>query len=107
LFPKTEAILRSQGLWQNRVRMKRYRPALWQGRSEDAVTLSYATSLGLKVMSNLKPLDYDLGLTSAESLVVRRDVLEQPAIQGLLSILRHRCELLVEQFPDLRIGVEG
>jgi len=36
--------------------------------------------------------------------VVRRDVLEQPAIQALLSILRHRCELLVEQFPDLRIA---
>ena len=84
--------------------MKRFRPALWQGRSEDAVTLSYATSLGLTVMPNLKPLDYDLGLTSAESLVVRRDVLEQPAIQALMSILRHRCELLVEQFPDLRIA---
>ena len=103
LFPKTEAILRAQGLWQTRVRMKRFRPALWQGRSEDAVTLSYATSLGLTVMPNLKPLDYDLGLTSAESLVVRLDVLEQPAIQALLSILRHRCELLVEQFPDLRL----
>lgn len=104
MFPKTEAILRAQGLWQNRVRMKRFRPALWQGRSEDEVTLTYATSLGLTVMPQLQRLDYDLGLTSAESLVVRRDVLDQPAIQALLKVVRHRCERLIERFPDLKLA---
>ena len=107
LFPKTEALLRSQGLWQSRVRMKRYRPELWLGRTEDQVTLTYATSLALEVMPGLVRLDYDLGLVSAESLVVRRDLIEQPAIQGLLQRLIHRSEWMTERFDDLTLAING
>lgn len=107
LFPKTEALLRSQGLWQSRVRMKRYRPELWLGRTEDQVTLTYATSLALQMMPGLVRLDYDLGLESAESLVVRRDLIDQPAIQALLQRLIHRSELLTERFDDLTLAING
>ena len=31
-FPKTEAILRSQGLWSTEARMKRYQEERWEGR---------------------------------------------------------------------------
>ena len=103
LFPKTEAVLRSQGLWQSRVRMKRYRPELWQGRTEDQVTLTYATCLALEVMPGLVQLDYDLGLTSGESLVVRRDLLQEPAIQDLLETLVKRCDLLAHRFEELSV----
>ena len=107
LFPKTEAILRSQGLWQSRVRMRRYRPELWQGRTEDQVTLTYATCLALEQMTGLVPLDYDLGLISAESLVVRRDLWNEQAIQDLLGVLLHRCELLAERFDDVTMALSN
>ena len=50
--------------------MKRYRPELWQGRTEDQVTLAYASCLALEVMPGLVPLNFDLGLTSGESLLI-------------------------------------
>tara|TARA_X000000368_G_scaffold413896_1_gene402754 strand:- start:332 stop:1327 length:996 start_codon:yes stop_codon:yes gene_type:complete len=105
MFPQTEAILRGHGLWQTRVRMKRYRPELWHGRTEDQVTLTYATCLALEVMPGLVPLDFNLGLISGESLVVRRDLLEEVVIQDLLQLLIHRCELLAEDFPELEMAL--
>ena len=107
LFPKTEAVLRSHGLWQNRVRMKRFRPELWQGRTEDQVTLTYASSLALQAMPGLVRLDYDLGLISGEALVVRRDLQHQPSLQELKAWLVHRCESLAGQFPDLQLAAEA
>lgn len=107
MFPKTEAVLRSHGLWQNRVRMKRFRPELWQGRTEDQVTLTYATSLALKAMPGLVRLDYDLGLLSGESLVVRRDLQPQASLQTLKTWLLHRCEGLADQFADLQRVTEA
>ena len=107
LFPKTEAVLRSHGLWQNRVRMKRFRPELWQGRTEDQVTLTYASSLALQAMPGLVRLDYDLGLISGETLVVRRDLQHQPSLQELKAWLVHRCESLAGQFPDLQLAAEA
>ena len=107
LFPKTEAVLRSHGLWQNRVRMKRFRPELWQGRTEDQVTLTYASSLALQAMPGLVRLDYDLGLVSGEALVMRRDLQEQLPLQELKTCLVHRCEGLAGQFADLQMVGEA
>jgi hypothetical protein len=101
MFPRTEAILRRQGLWRTRVRMKRYRPEVWHGRTEDQVTLTYANCLALNVMPGLVRLDYDLGLTSGEALVVRRDLKDEALIQTLLASLRQRCLQLAERHPDL------
>jgi len=101
MFPQTEAILRAHGLWQDRVRMKRFRPQAWNGRMEDQVTLAYATCLGLDVWKTWVSLDYDLGLISGESLVVRRDVLEHAPLRALLSRLRERCSELALHHPEL------
>ena len=106
MFPKTEAHLRSHGLWQSRVRMKRYRPELWLGRTEDQVTLTYATSLALEMLPGLVRLDYDLGLQSAESLVVRRDLIDHASIQRLHQWLVHRCEWLTDRFADLNVVMD-
>ena len=90
IFPKTERILKSHKLWNNAARMKCFKPSAWQGQTEDQVTLCYATCLGLEVMPDLVILDYDLKLVSAESLVVRRDILEQPMIKKLFQCLQKR-----------------
>lgn len=106
LFPMTEQRLRGLGLWTSVARMKRYKPEAWQGRTQDQVTLSYATSLALAVMPGLIPLDFDLGLVSGESLVTRRDVAEEPTIQQLLLTLRQRVDHLATLHEDL-IPING
>ena len=88
--------------------MKRYRPELWQGRTHDQVTLSYATCLGLALWPGLTPLHFDLGLTSGEALVVRRDVLGEEPIQALLQTLRQRTLELSALHPELQpLGLAG
>ena len=89
-FPRTEEKLRSHGLWSTEARMKRYRRELWEGKTEDQTTLSYATCLGLEVMENLSVLDYDLDLTSGESLIVKRSLIDNEKIHSLLSYLKER-----------------
>ena len=61
-----------------------------EGKTEDQTTLSYATCLGLEVMGNLSVLDYDLNLTSGESLIVKRSVIDSEKVQSLLSCLKER-----------------
>ena len=89
-FPRTEEKLRSHGLWSTEARMKRYRRELWEGKTEDQTTLSYATCLGLEVMENLSVLDYDLDLTSGESLIVKKNLMDNEKVHSLLSCLKER-----------------
>ncbi len=89
-FPRTEEKLRSHGLWSSETRMKRYKRELWEDKTEDQITLSYATCLGLEVMENLSILDYDLNLTSGESLIVKKSLINNKKIQSLLSCLKKR-----------------
>ena len=89
-FPRTEAKLRSHGLWSSEIRMNRYTKQQWEGKIEDQITLSYATCLGLEVMENLTTLDYDLELNSGESLVVKKSLLDNEKIQSLSSCLKKR-----------------
>ena len=83
--------------------MKRYRPELWQGRTEDQVTLAYASCLALEVMPGLVPLNFDLGLTSGESLLICRGLKEQPKIQALLDALRSRLAEKAAVYPELQL----
>lgn len=89
-FPITEEKLRSHGLWSTEARMKRYKKELWEGKTEDQATLSYATCLGLEVMENLSVLDYDLDLTSGESLIVKKNLIDNEKVQSLLLCLKKR-----------------
>lgn len=52
-------------------------------------------------MPGLVRLDFDLGLISGESLVIRRDVVEERAVQVLLTTLRERIEQLAKRHADL------
>ena len=77
--------------------MKRYRRELWEGKTEDQTTLSYATCLGLEVMENLSVLDYDLNLTSGERLIAKRRMIDSEKVHSLLSCLKER--ILEKQNP--------
>ena len=100
-FPKTEAKLRSHGLWSTPARMKRHKPENWEGRTEDNSTLCYATCLALETMTNLEVINYDLDLISGESLVVLKEFANSKRIAGLLTQLKRRVVEKSLMHPDL------
>lgn len=91
-FPKTEAILKSHGLWSTPSKMKKYKPKKWENRTQDNLTLCYATCLALEVMTNLEKINYDLELVSGESLVILREFADTKIISDLLTHLKRRVK---------------
>jgi DNA-binding transcriptional LysR family regulator len=102
-FPRTEAVLQRQGLWQDEVAMGRYDPTDWEGRCADGVTLTYGTSLSEPLQPVTVRLEWDLGLITGEALVVRRDLSERPAIQHLAEALQQRARSLAQRFVDVEL----
>lgn len=102
MFPRSEAILRRQGLWNCPVAMQRYQASCWEGRTADRVTLSFGNALSHRLSPQLVPLDWDLGLSSGEVLVVRRDLAQHARIQDLVETLRRRAQLLGRQLELLQ-----
>lgn len=89
-FPIAEEKLRSHGLWSAEARTKKNWKELCEEKIEDQTTLSYATCLGLEVMENLSVLDYDLNLTSGESLVVKKSLMNSEKVHSLILCLKER-----------------
>ncbi len=100
-YPRMEELLRQQGLWSDPVRMARYDRASWDGRTADGVTLTYATPLMASLNPALQRLEWDLGFSNGEALVVRRDLADHPAIAILLEELRRRVHQLLPLHPEL------
>jgi hypothetical protein len=89
-FPQTEAKLLSHGLWSTQASMKKYKKERWENKTEDQMTLSYATCLGLEVMKNLTIINYELDLFSGESLVVKKSLMDNEKVHALLACLKKR-----------------
>ena len=102
-FPRTEAVLRAQGLWSDEVRIKRYDPDRWEGRCADGVTLTYGQSLTEALQPGTVRLHWNLGLITGEALVVRRDLLDQPAIQQLVEHLQLQAQQVAARFDDVEL----
>lgn len=100
-FPKTEAILRNQGLWSDTVRKKRYNLSIWEGRCEDDVTMSFGNSLSQTQNQGLVRLDWDLGLMSGEALVVRRDLQINPEIKKISEYLQNKAKIIASKYKDV------
>jgi len=102
-YPKVEAALRALGLWNDPVRMGRYRREHWEGRAEAELVIGYGTSLSLEVSGGqLVRLPLELPFRSGEALVVRREYADQPELLALQHCLQQRLEQLARRHPDLR-----
>lgn len=101
-FPVLEAKLKAQQLWTTpSVQFRRYDEENWEGRTADAVTLCYGNALNLALHPELVQLDWNIGHSGGEALVVHRDLLEEGAILLLLEELRLRVRRLSSQHPEL------
>lgn len=104
LYPRAEALLRERGLWSDPVRLRRYEPACWEGRTADQVTLCYGNSLSLALTPELIPLDWDLQFEGGLCLLVRRDIAAEAAILQLLDHLWRRLRVLASRHPQLQLA---
>jgi hypothetical protein len=70
-YPKVERALRQLGLWSSPVRMKRYQRQLWEGKTEQELTIGYGTALSLQLPEPaMHRLPLQLPIESGEALVV-------------------------------------
>jgi DNA-binding transcriptional LysR family regulator len=101
-YPRVEAALKGIGLWNDPVRMGRYRRDHWEGRAEAELMVGYGTSLSLEVSGGqLVRLPLELPFRSGEALVVRRDYAEHPQLLALKHCLLERLGQLARRHPDL------
>ena len=102
-YPKVEAALQAIGLWSSPSPMRRYRRDRWEGQSEQALVVAYATVLSEQVAGALVRLPLTLPVSSGEALVVRRDWGDQPRLLALAALLRRRLEPWAQRYPELEI----
>ncbi|MCP9881422.1 hypothetical protein KBY65_02865 [Cyanobium sp. Alchichica 3B3-8F6] len=97
-----EQALRSLGLWNDGVRMARYRRDLWEGRAEQELVVGYGTALSLAVSGDsLCRLPLQLPFASGDALVVRRDYVQHPRLQALLIQLHRRYLPMVRNHAEV------
>ena len=107
-YPKVEASLRSIGLWNDCVRMKRYQRDTWEGKIEAELTIGYGTALSMEVSGGrLVRLPLDLPFLSGESIVVRREFSEHPELAALYNLLVSRLEIFSARYPEIKIDRNG
>lgn len=103
-YPRVEAGLRRIGLWNDPVRMNRYRRDLWEGRAEADLTIGYGTPLSLEVSGgSLVRLPLELPFRSGEALVVRRESLDHPKLLALHRLLLGRLRELAQHHREIEV----
>jgi DNA-binding transcriptional LysR family regulator len=106
-YPRSEAHLRTRGLWSEPRRVTSYEPHQWDGRTADGRTLAYASPPMLTLNPGLRRLDHDLKLRHRAALVVSEDHAEAEPIQRLKQELHHRTAALAKLHPELTIPCRG
>jgi hypothetical protein len=107
-YPKVEQGLKAMGLWSTPVRMDRYQRDRWEGLTESAATIGYATALSLEVCRDPSGrgqviLPITLPFHSGEAVVVRREFAASPQIQILIQLVRTRLQPYCEHYPEIRL----
>lgn len=103
-YPKVEAALKQINLWNDGVRMGRYRRDRWEGKSESDLVIGYGTSLSMKVNGgNLCRLPLRLPFDSGDALVLRKDLLAEPKVADLLAHLKENIKTLSAELPDIEL----
>jgi hypothetical protein len=100
-LPRTEAHLRSLGLWSHPVRLDKYDHHRWDGRTGDGHTLAYASPPMLALNPALRRLHLDLRLRCRAALLVHRDHAEAGPLALLLQELRRRIARMARVHPEI------
>ena len=105
-YPSVEKSLKALGLWNDIVRMTRYKRERWEGLSEENVTIGYATCLSMAISGgNLIALPLELPFQSGEAIVVRREFATEPELIGLRNLIQSRLQRLANDHPELSLSI--
>ena len=101
-FPSIQKHLKGLGLNRSNVASVRHEISRWEGRTEDQLTISYASSHTIKNFNGSKvPLSISTDLTLGDSVVVRRCFANTDYFKQLLSYLRKCTQSLAASFDDV------
>ena len=101
-YPRVEKSLKAIGLWNDVVRMTRYKRERWEGLTEDDLTIGYGTCLSMTISGgDLIPLPLELPFQSGEAIVVRREFAMKPELIGLRDLIQSRLQQLAHDHPEL------
>lgn len=103
-YPEVEKTLLSIGLWNNHVRMSRYRRDKWEGKSESELTIGYGTPLSMEMSGgSLVRLPLNLPFNAGEAIVVRKEFLKHPEILTLRNSLLARLQVFADQKLEIKV----
>jgi len=103
-FPKCQAALEGLGLWNSASAVRRYSYDAWEGRTDDEVTVAYASAFSIGLYPTEKViLPIEIPLTVGDSLVVPRRFAEHPRFLALVAHLRQRLVEMAPAYPELEI----
>jgi DNA-binding transcriptional LysR family regulator len=103
-YPQVEESLKSIGLWNDCVRMSRYRREAWEGKSEVELTIGYGTDLSMEVSGgDLVRLPLNLPFTSGEVMIVRREFSAHPELLALRDLILSRLNAFADRYPDIKL----
>lgn len=101
-YPLVEQELQAIGLWNDGVRMTRYRRDLWEGKAETELVVGYGTPLSMQISGGaLRRLPLQLPFASGDALVVRRALVASPRIEQLLDHLRAKVSELAQRDDEI------
>lgn len=104
-FPNVQRRLQSLGLWNTPARLSRYQTALWEGKTEDNVTVAYATSFTMDMFPDkMIPLPIDISMDVGDVLIVRRSFVDHSRFQVMLKDLQDRAVQLANQYADVTLA---
>lgn len=101
IYPRMARCLQQIGFGAAHHRLPRYDRGSWNAQTADQVTLSFGSTLSSLGIAHQVCIDWDLGLESGESLVLRRDLLGHGAVERLVQRLGHRLGAQRAHCPDL------
>ena len=103
-YPLVESALRAIGLWNDAVRMTRYRRERWEGRAESELVIGYGTPLSLQVSGGaLCRLPLELPFRSGDALVIRRELAKDQPVVELLEALTEQAREISASIPDMEV----
>lgn len=100
LYPELARVVHAKGFGRDST-LQRYDIGSWNGLTQDAATITYGSCLTLDVDAGLTRLDWDLGLTGGEALILLSEWCNEPAIAALLDDLLRRQIRLQRRLPQL------
>jgi len=103
-YPIVEKSLREIGLWNDPIRMSRYKKELWEGKAETDLTIGYSTVLSMKISGeNLVRLPLNLPFNSGEAIVVRREFLRHQEIIKLSKLIQERLYKFATENSEIKL----